>query len=346
MKRKPFSLIFFCLLLSLPSISQVWTPQMLDSDVAHISFVSDTINCGSIKYKGNGYKEMRYINTGKCPLLIWGVTGLATRQLVVTKKFLLPGDSGLIKVYYPTDVAGNFFKTLTIYSNAQKAKYIYIKGTVMPEEICADMKIASDYMDLGPVHYAYGKHFTIKVPSTGTCALNFTVAPGDDYLDVINYNNAPVQPGDTGKIDIHIGGQVVGNYYGTLDIYSSNAKTRSKSIFIKASFMPPDEKDSTLTEIKAAVDMIDVGSILQKQVIVTYTIKNTGKHPLSLRPSSQGADIIKLSSKPVAPGKTTNIEVSFNMDNTVGPFIKHISVTGNFKGIAMPLYIKGNVKPN
>lgn len=345
--KHTFISLLLLLMLSLQAFAQMWSSQRLDSDFAKISFSTDTLNYGAVKFKGNGYREIKFVNTGKCPLIVWSTNSLNVNEAVLGKKKLfLPGDTGLIKIFHPTDVPGAFSRTLCIYSNAEREKQIIIKGIILPEELCADMQFANNEIDLGPIHYVYGNHFTIKVPSTGKCPLNFTVAPGDEYLNVLNYSTQTVSPGDSGIIEIHLGGQVVGNYYGTLDIYSSNSKTKSKSVLLKATFMPPDGPDTLHTDIVAVQDLIDVGTIAQKQITVTYTVKNTGKKPLVFKPVDTDNDIIKLPLKPITQGKTESITVTYSLNNIVGAFMKHINLSGNFKGTCLPLYVKGYNKPN
>jgi hypothetical protein len=333
MKRYLFLLFFISLISGMATAQSI---ERCDTDCARLTFASDTINYGRIARNSDNYRELHYKNTGKCPVAIWSVNGLFTRQAVLTKKYLQAGDSGTLKLYYPTDGAGNFTKIFTICSSAQPIKSFYIFGNILPDQTCADMKTASDMMDLGPLHYVYGKHFTIKIGSTGKCPLVFHATPVDDYMNMISYTEAPVNPGDSGNIDIHIGGQLTGHYYGYLHVYSSNAFTAHKAILIKATFMPPDSGDASDTKIEVDTDMIYIGNTYNKAVTAKYTIKNMGKKPLILTATNQSPDIIK----------SGTVNVIFDVSNTSDAFIKHISISGNFIGKSMPLYIMGFTKTN
>jgi len=340
------ALLCFISFLFISFIASAQTIDRCDTDCAHLTFASDTINYGRIARNSDNYRELHYKNTGKCPVAIWSVNGLFTRQAVLTKKYLQAGDSGTLKLYYPTDGVGNFTKAFTICTSAQPIKTFYIMGTVVADEVCADMKAASDIMNLGPVHYVYGKHFTLKIASTGKCPLVFHATPVDDYMNMISYTETPVSPGDSGNIDIHIGGQLTGHYYGYLHVYSSNAFTAHKAILIKAYFMPPDSGDASDTKIAVDTDMINIGNTNNKAVTAKYTIKNMGKKPLMLTATNQSPDIIKLPATPIAPGKSGTVGVIFDVANTSDTFIEHITISGNFPGKSMPLYITGFTKTN
>ena len=324
-------------------IASAQTVERCDSDCARLSFASDTINYAR---NSDNLRLLHYKNTGKCPVVIWSVNGLFTRQALLTKKYLQPGDSGTLKLYYSTEGVGTFTKIFSICTSAQPIKFFYILGTILPDEVCADMKSVAGTINLGPVHYVFGKHFTIKIPSTGKCPLVFHATPADDYMNMTNYTQTPVAPGDSGNIDIHLGGQLTGHYYGYLHVYSSNANTAHLAILIKATFMPPDSGDASDTQIQVDTDMINTGTTNNKPVSVKYTIKNLGKKPLMLSQTSQGTDIIKLPATPIAPGKSGIVTVLFDVTNTDGAFIKHITIAGNFVGKTMPLYISGFTKTN
>jgi hypothetical protein len=336
--------IFF-ILLSYPAIAQL-SAQRSDSDCARLVLTNDTINYGRVANNANLYREVKYKNTGKCPLIIWSVNGLTLRQIKLSKNLVQPGDSGIISVYYPSEQNGPFFKTLLIYSNAPSAKVLYVIGTILPDEICAQMKFASDTINLGTVHYVYGKHFAIKVPSSGKCPLLFQVTPSDEYLNMINFSHEPIKPGDSGTIDIHLGGLVTGNYYGVLHIISPNASTSQRDIIIKAGFSPPDKGDSTDTEIFVEKDIVDEGMVTNKLCSARFIVKNTGKKPLLLQQPTLGNDMIKIPRRPIPPGKSDDVLVTYEIGSTEGLFIKHVTISGNFRGKNMPLYVRGYMKPN
>jgi hypothetical protein len=318
------------------------SPQSSDSDCAAIKFSFDTVNFGSLKHNSEAYCELKYKSVGKCPLVIFSVKGLSGRQFKEGKRLVTAGDSAYCYIYYPTDVPGPFTKTLVFTTNAG-IKQVAIKGVIKPEEICAGMKFASDTLDLGPVPYGYGKHFVIKVPSTGKCPLLFNAIPTLDYMDVMAQSIDPITPGDSGIINVRIGGAVVGNYYGLLTITSANAVTGHKTLFIKAKFMPPADKKDT-TEIEVEKDMMNVGDVKPGQIVtVLYTVKNTGHEKLIIRADKDATTTFKISGNSVVPGKTCTVTALVRMGGNEGPFIKSIIINGNFTGKRVPLYIKGNL---
>ncbi len=104
-------------------------------NAAVISFQKDTIDYGTIPHNADGYRAFKFTNTGKEPLMISETHGSCGCTVpTAPKEPIQPGASAEIKVHYATDRVGQFFKNVTVTSNATDSpKIIYIKGTVLPD---------------------------------------------------------------------------------------------------------------------------------------------------------------------------------------------------------------------
>lgn len=79
-------------------------------------------------------------------------------------------------------------------------------------------------------------------------------------------------------------------------------------------------------------DKFDAGTINQGvKVHHTFLLENKGKTDLILESvtASCGCTIAKWNKKPIAPGKSAEIEVIFNSDNKIGSQHKNITVKSN-----------------
>jgi len=116
------------------SASKVATPKI---EGAGISFVTETIDYGTVAHNSDGKREFVFTNNGNKPLIITNTQGSCGCTVPTTpKEPIAPGAKGVIGVKYATDRVGPFTKTVTVTSNAegQPTKILTIKGTVLPAE--------------------------------------------------------------------------------------------------------------------------------------------------------------------------------------------------------------------
>ncbi|MFN6039871.1 MAG: DUF1573 domain-containing protein [Bacteroidota bacterium] len=119
------------------SAQETATPS-IDPNAPEITFESETVDYGTVDYDANGFREFKFKNTGKSPLIIQNVQGQCgcTTTIENGKKGwpegpIAPGKSGVIRVKYDTKRTGPFDKKVTITSNAKTAsKVVTIKGNV------------------------------------------------------------------------------------------------------------------------------------------------------------------------------------------------------------------------
>ena len=79
----------------------------------------------------------------------------------------------------------------------------------------------------------------------------------------------------------------------------------------------------------------------------TFTFKNTGNQPLVLNQvmASCGCTDVKYDKKPIAPGQSGKIEVSYDGANKFPGYVKkNITVRSNAKNEMVRLYIEGEME--
>ncbi len=101
-------------------------------------------------------------------------------------------------------------------------------------------------------------------------------------------------------------------------------------------------------EIKFDKTVHDFGKFTEKNSILTcnFTFTNTGKAPLIINQcvASCGCTVPMYSDKPIAPGKTGTIKVTYNgKGRMTGQFKKIITVMTNASNKLTRLYIQGEM---
>jgi hypothetical protein len=121
---------------SIKSSKKTATTALPKIDGAGMTFVTETIDYGTIPANSDGKREFTFTNNGNKPLIITNVsTSCGCTIPSYPKEPIAPGAKGVIGVKYDTARAGQpFTKIVTITSNAAgtPSKTLTIKGTVMP----------------------------------------------------------------------------------------------------------------------------------------------------------------------------------------------------------------------
>lgn len=108
------------------------------------------------------------------------------------------------------------------------------------------------------------------------------------------------------------------------------------------------QKQTKGAAISAPEEQFDFGTIKEADGPVThaFTLKNIGNAPLVITRASAscGCTKPKFSTEPIAPGKSTKIEVTYNPAGRPGQFVKTVAVYSNGKEGAFILRIKGVVE--
>lgn len=115
------------------------TSTILAQNNAQISTDEPSFNFGTIaEEKGLANHTFIIKNTGTSPLVITRITAsCGCTQPEWSKEPIAPGQTGEVLVTYnPKGRPGPFYKTISIFSNAQKSSYtIGIKGNVTPKSL-------------------------------------------------------------------------------------------------------------------------------------------------------------------------------------------------------------------
>ena len=127
MKKTLIISLLFCLLLAVTSLAQG------NKSGARIKFIKTEYNFGSVKQ--NNPAECRFVfqNTGNEPLVLASVgTTCGCTVPEWSKKPVMPGKYGIVKVSYNTSHKGSFRKVVSVKSNAanQSPYILRISGKV------------------------------------------------------------------------------------------------------------------------------------------------------------------------------------------------------------------------
>ncbi len=100
--------------------------------------------------------------------------------------------------------------------------------------------------------------------------------------------------------------------------------------------------------ISAKETIFDFGTIKEVDGKVThaFVIENTGDGPLVMTRviASCGCTTPEWTKEPIAPGKTGDVNITYNPAGRPGPFVKTISIYSNGKKGSYILTIKGKVE--
>jgi hypothetical protein len=112
--------------------AQVADASAPNPNAPEITFVSETVDYGTIEHNANGEREFVFTNTGKEPLIISNCKGSCGCTVPVWPKTpIAPGEKASIKVKYDTSRQGQFNKQVTVTSNAKTpSKVLNIRGNV------------------------------------------------------------------------------------------------------------------------------------------------------------------------------------------------------------------------
>ncbi len=135
MKKAIFSIGLMLCVAAGANAQETTTPNPVNPNAPKFKFESEVVDYGTIEHNSEPFREFKFTNVGKEPLIISnavGSCGCTTPDW--PKEPIKPGASAVIKVRYATDRVGAFEKTITLTSNADTpSKVIKIKGVVKPD---------------------------------------------------------------------------------------------------------------------------------------------------------------------------------------------------------------------
>lgn len=103
------------------------------SHLARILILEQDYNFGTLSLKDTFHHDFKFINTGNARLLISSVSGTCgCTSADYPKGFILPSDTGIIKVRFVPEKTGDQEKPITITANTRPNKtVIQFKGKVL-----------------------------------------------------------------------------------------------------------------------------------------------------------------------------------------------------------------------
>ena len=120
MKKLALLLFIGCMSLSI-NAQESTTEKATDPNAAKFKFETKTVDYGTIEQGSERVRLLKFTNIGKSPLIISNVKGSCGCTVPsVPKEPIMPGKVGEISVNYDTNRIGQFSKTITITSNADR----------------------------------------------------------------------------------------------------------------------------------------------------------------------------------------------------------------------------------
>ncbi|TAF32784.1 MAG: DUF1573 domain-containing protein [Cytophagales bacterium] len=230
MKKFKYSLLlsFFALL--------AFTQAALGQGV--LKFTEETHDFGTIEEGAISEHQFEFTNTGTEPILIKTVQascGCTTPDW--TREAILPNQKGVIKARFDSrGRPGNFFKTITVTSNASEpSKRLNIKGNVVRDP-SKDAKIVLDktVFKLGKVQK--GKEMTFKIPykNLGKMDLMLTeVSSPCNCVKRVGYIN-PITPNGQGILEIAYTPSKVGKITEKIMLKTNSLTTPAVEIIVES----------------------------------------------------------------------------------------------------------------
>ena len=296
-----------------------------------------------------------FINAGDQPVKITGVNascGCTTPAW--TKEEILPGDSGFITAQYnPLNRPGHFKKSLRVsYSLAAQTKQevIYIEGNVKPKPKSIEEELPTQ---LGALRLKYrslniGKITTEKVIERTFEVYNDSDSVWDWMPDqsvlphhiTVNFEPVTLKPKETGRISVRFDPNKkdeLGFISDHIMLFTSENMMPEKELNVIATveeYFPPLTADELEKAPKLTFDRnsYDFGNIKKgATATTTFTLTNYGQQDLLIRQIKPncGCTVTKLKKDKIAPGKSVEMEVSFDSSGRRGRQYKTVTVFSN-----------------
>jgi len=358
LKNIPYLLILlFCASLSLSA--QTKKPK--------ISFQKTEHNFGSInEADGKAGVTFEFINTGSQPLIIGKVEascGCTTPSW--SKTPIGPGQKGFVKAEYdPTNRPGTFSKTVTVYSNAEDSPFeLHFNGEVIPRAKSTedafpfrmgDLRLVSNQVSFMKLMNTEARTEKIEMINSGSAAVQIAAVDLPAFIKV-SIEPSSLAPKQKGIIKVTYDGRIRKDWdmlTDHFDLAVNGKKDASYRISTTAVLVedfskltPAQKADAAKVEFASKTwNLVNVKSGAK----VTYDFKftNKGKSPLVIRKAfaSCGCTVAQYDSKPIAPGKSGSIKVSFDSKGKEGTQNKTVTVISNDPVDSKTiLWIKGTV---
>lgn len=310
---------------------------------AHFAVDKQVFNFGSIKEaKGLASHVFTIRNTGDVPLVITRVTAsCGCTRPEWTKEPIAVGASGILKVTYnPKGRPGPFYKTITIYSNAEKPRYnLAIKGNVIPKPkvptfvypyAIGNLKLHTKEVLYNNLRQNETLGEKISIKNEGKTSLTVELGKLPHFL-AADIRPTQLKPGEVGEITFLMDGHAI-KHKGRkvldipLTVRAVGEKEVVEKIKVAANVIDDFSKLSAREKAKAAAihisgTLLDFGQVSDKKSMIpflsskltgTVDITNRGKSDLVIYSFTSDDERISISrgKKTIKPGETTTYKVS------------------------------------
>lgn len=332
-----------------------------------ISFTKTEHNFGSIKESdGKAGVTFEFINTGSQPLIIGKVEascGCTTPSW--SKTPIAPGQKGFVKAEYdPTNRPGTFSKTVTVYSNADDSPFeLHFNGEVVPRTKSTedafpfrmgDLRLAANQVSFMKLLNTETRTEKIEMVNTGSSSIKIAAVDLPAFLKVV-VEPSTLAPKQKGTVKVTYDARVRKDWDMLSDHFDLTVDGKKDASYRVGTTAVIVEDFSKLTaEQKANAAKIEFTSKTWNlnnvksgdKVDFEFKYTNKGKSPLSIHKvfASCGCTVAKFDSKPIAPGKSGTIKVSFDSKGKEGSQNKTVTVISNDPTDSkIILWIKGTV---
>ena len=320
-----------------------------------VQFTKLVHDFGTIKEEVGEYSYVfKFKNIANKVLSIQNVTascGCTTPSW--TQHEITPKDSGFVKaIFNASNRPGPFSKELKVFLMTQFGNdtiTLTIKGIVKPKfkdpkidfpDKIAGIRLQTKYINLDKIDNKEPIVKEFGIYNDTTMDLNLKVInPSPNYMK-ITIEPTTLKPKEQGLIKITYDAKIKNDYGYVSDYFeieTNEITQKTKLIYVSATieeyFAPMTEAQLALAP-KIAIDKkeIDFGTIKAgEQSKAAFVITNTGKSDLKIRKTvaSCGCTASVPEKTTIAPGESTNINITFNSTDRSGSQSKTITLFTN-----------------
>ncbi len=337
-----------------------------ERDAAILSLENNSFDFGRIREdKGKLSHTFTFSNTGNSTLVLNNVRSTCGCTVPKwSKEPVSPGEQGFLTVEFdPQNRNGVFHKTVQIQSTASNSNmFITITGNILPpvkeEKLdykVGDLSVKSKHINFGYIFKGKTAVQTITIANHTAEKMDIDLGDIPEYL-VAHVYPSSLQPGEYGQIEIHYNTNLIDDWDVVIDrltVFINGNELKKDKFAVTANIREdfsklPEEQlqNAPIAYFELSDHVFDTISG-SKSVKCSYTLANNGNSDLiirALKPSC-GCTVAKQRKKVLAPGTSTNIEVSFDPTGKIGEFKNAIAViTNDPKSYKQYLSAEGYIK--
>lgn len=321
----------------------------------HIRFTENTFDFGEVKEEDGPIRHtFSMVNVGGAPVAINGVEvscGCTTPEW--TQEAILPGDTGIITAQFdPENRPGKFNKSLQVSYSIDgmqgSAETLYIEGIVRPKPKTVEddlptkmgmLRLKYKSLNLGKVTNEQVISRSYSVYNDGDSAISWQTELSELPPNIaIAFEPELLEPKSFGEIKLEYDPKEgLGFVSSGIRLYTNEPMDSVKDLSVIATieeYFPPMTAEELARAPKLRFDRTqhDYGRVNAGTTVVTeFTLTNYGQTAMNIRAakSNCGCTIAKLQKDDLAPGETTQMEVSFDTSGRRGRQYKTVTVFSN-----------------